>query len=70
MTKVFQDRYGAASKLDDCTACGSAAELFVVEGDSAAAAVARVRDPRSQAVLPMQGKPLNAVRAPRAKVEA
>lgn len=71
MTKVFQDRYGAASKLDDSTVCGpgSGAELFVVEGDSAAAAVTRVRDPRVQAVLPMQGKPLNAVRAPRSKVE-
>lgn len=72
MTKAFQDRYGARSKLDDCAACGpgSGAELFVVEGDSAAAAVARVRDPRSQAVLPMQGKPLNAARAPRSKVES
>ena len=72
MMKVFRDRYGAMSKLDDCTASGrgSGAELFVVEGDSAASAVARVRDPRQQAVLPMQGKPLNAVRAPRAKVES
>jgi len=72
MTKVFRDRYGALSKLDDCTTCGpgSGAELFVVEGDSAAASVVRVRDPRHQAVLPMQGKPLNAARAPRAKVES
>ena len=68
MTKVFRDRYGAMSKLDDCTTCGpgSGAELFVVEGDSAAASVVRVRDPRHQAVLPMPGKPLNAARAPRA----
>ena len=72
MTRVFRDRYGAMSKLDDCTTCGpgSGAELFVVEGDSAAASVVRVRDPRHQAVLPMQGKPLNAARAPRAKVES
>jgi DNA gyrase subunit B len=71
MTKVFRDRYGAPSKLDDCTANGpgAGAEIFVVEGDSAAASVARVRDPRHQAVLPMQGKPLNAARAARAKVE-
>lgn len=47
---------------------GSGAELIVVEGDSAAAAVARVRDARVQAVLPMQGKPLNAARASRDKV--
>lgn len=72
MTKVFRDRYGAPSKLDDCTmhGPGTGAELFVVEGDSAASAVARVRDARHQAVLPMQGKPLNAARAARAKVES
>jgi len=72
MTKVFRDRYGAPAKLDDSATHGrgSGAELFVVEGDSAASAVARVRDPLHQAVLPMQGKPLNAARAPRAKVES
>ena len=70
MTSIFPGRHGAVAKLDDCTAHGprSGAELIVVEGDSAAAAVARVRDPRVQAVLPMQGKPLNAARAPRRKV--
>lgn len=71
MTRVFHDRYGSRAKLDDCTASGpgAGAELFVVEGDSAAAAVARVRDPRHQAVFAMQGKPLNATRASRDKVE-
>lgn len=49
---------------------GSGAELFVVEGDSASAAVAAVRDPRRQAVLAMQGKPLNAIRASDRKVAA
>jgi DNA gyrase subunit B/topoisomerase-4 subunit B len=39
------------------------AELFIVEGDSAAAAVAAVRNPALQAVLPLQGKPMNAMRA-------
>jgi DNA gyrase subunit B len=70
MTGIFPGRHGAVSKLDDCAAHGrgSGAELFVVEGDSAATAVARVRDPRFQAVLPMQGKPLNAARATRRKV--
>lgn len=38
-------------------------ELIVVEGDSASAAVARVRDRQFQAVLPMQGKPMNATKA-------
>lgn len=46
----------------------SGAELFVVEGDSAAIAVKVKRDPAFQAVLPMQGKPLNAVRASGSKV--
>ena len=57
-------------KLDDCQAHGpgSGAELFVVEGDSAADAVSRVRDPAFQAVLPMQGKPLNARKASEKKV--
>jgi DNA gyrase subunit B len=44
------------------------AELLVVEGDSAAAAVAGVCDPSLQTVLPMQGKPINAARASRRKV--
>jgi DNA gyrase subunit B/topoisomerase-4 subunit B len=58
--------------LQDCQVHGaaSAAELFVVEGDSAAFAVASQRDPRLQAVLAMQGKPLNAVRASAKKVWA
>jgi DNA gyrase subunit B len=38
-------------------------ELFVVEGDSAASAVAQLRNARLQAVLPMQGKPMNAIKA-------
>jgi len=59
-------------KLHDCTlhGPGSGAELFIVEGDSACAAVAAVRDPHRQAVLPLQGKPLNAVRARPARVAA
>jgi len=60
------------ARLDDCSlhGPGSGAELFVVEGDSAAAAVSRIRDGARQAVLPMQGKPLNAVRAGRERVAA
>lgn len=45
-------------------------ELFVVEGDSAAQSVANLRNPLTQAVLPLQGKPLNAARAKRDKVLA
>ena len=56
---------GAPTKFDDCVLHGRGidAELFVVEGDSAAGAVANLRDAQTQAVLPMQGKPLNALRA-------
>jgi DNA gyrase subunit B len=70
MQSFFPSRRGGPSKLEDCFVHGpgSGAELIVVEGDSAAAAVARVRDARVQAVLPMQGKPLNAARASRDKV--
>lgn len=59
-------------KLLDCDrhGAGSGAELFIVEGDSAAGSVALVRDPATQAVLPLMGKPLNAVKAPLKKVEA
>jgi len=48
-------------KLRDCEkhGIGSDSELFIVEGDSASKNVARVRDGQLQAVLPMQGKPMN-----------
>lgn len=49
---------------------GPDAELFVVEGESAALAVARVRDCERQGLVPMQGKPLNARRATRRRVLA
>ena len=56
----------------DCAVhgAGSGAELFIVEGESAAGSVAAVRSARFQAVLPLQGKPLNAWRASAAKVRA
>ena len=59
-------------RLTDCRRHGPDAdnELFVVEGDSAAGNVARVRDTDLQAVLPMQGKPMNAQKATAARVEA
>ena len=72
MTRISRERFGERARLADCRRAGvdAGAELFVVEGESAAAAVARVRDAGFQAVLPMQGKPLNATRAARAKVLA
>ncbi len=61
-----------AVKFYDCQhpVQGMQAELFIVEGDSAAQAVAGVRDERFQAVLPMQGKPMNAMKAREAEVDA
>lgn len=59
-------------KLDDCRrhGVGSGAELFLAEGDSAAGSVRIVRNPETQAVLPLQGKPMNAAKASPAKVVA
>jgi len=65
-------------QLDDCALHGPGSsaqtgvvpELFVVEGESAALAVTRVRDATTQAVIAMQGKPLNTVRATEKKLAA
>ena len=55
------------TKLVDCdhtaNTDGQLRELILVEGDSASKSVVRVRDARLQAVLPMQGKPMNATKA-------
>jgi DNA gyrase subunit B len=64
-------RYSQAhAKLADCElhGAGSSAELILVEGDSAQHSVLAVRDARTQAVLPLQGKPLNAYAASPEKV--
>ena len=56
-----------APKLIDCSRGGRNAErpteLYIVEGDSAASSIKRVRDASFQAILPMQGKPMNALKA-------
>jgi DNA gyrase subunit B/topoisomerase-4 subunit B len=57
------------AKLADCTEHGAGCELILVEGDSARDSVLAVRDERIQAVLPLQGKPLNAWAASRERVE-
>jgi DNA gyrase subunit B len=65
-------RWTDPPRLADCLLHGpeSGAELFIVEGRSAAEAVCAVRDPLRQAVLPLQGKPLNGARATHARVAA
>ena len=57
-------------KLTDSRRHGAGTELFIVEGDSAASTVAALRDGQFQAVLPMQGKPLDAIKASAEKVAA
>ena len=58
-------------KLQDCKHHDPAVnnELIVVEGLSAAANVRRGRDANTQAILALQGKPVNAAKASRARVE-
>ncbi|MBC7755250.1 MAG: hypothetical protein H7Z20_01140 [Bdellovibrio sp.] len=48
----------------------SGAELFLVEGNSAAEALRNLRNQQLQAVLPMQGKPMNAYKSSLAKIRA
>jgi len=57
-----------ALQESDMTQVDSKKELFIVEGESASLAVQRVSDHQYQAVLPMQGKPLNAWKASRSAV--
>ena len=64
------DFFNKRVKLLDCSEHGvaSGAELFLVEGDSASSAVANLRNAQFQAVLPMQGKPMNAYKSTTQKV--
>ena len=66
-------RYAASrARFVDCQehAAGTDAELLIVEGDSALPSVSAVRSARAQAVLALQGKPLNAWEASEPRVAA